>query len=123
MANNKTYNGWTNYETWVVNLWMDNEEGTQRYWSERAEEIVRSSEADQYNTKIERAYSDLSDELKREHEENAPEVSGVFSGLLTAALGEVDWYEIAKSWIDNAVENMLANGETIEDESEDDKDA
>jgi hypothetical protein len=21
MANDTTYNGWTNYETWVVNLW------------------------------------------------------------------------------------------------------
>jgi len=24
----KTYNNWTNYETWCVNLWLTNEEGT-----------------------------------------------------------------------------------------------
>ena len=23
-----SYNGWTNYETWAVKLWMDNEEGS-----------------------------------------------------------------------------------------------
>ena len=25
------YNGWTNYETWLVNLWMDNEQGSQEF--------------------------------------------------------------------------------------------
>jgi hypothetical protein len=25
-----TYNGWTNWATWNVNLWIDNEEGTYR---------------------------------------------------------------------------------------------
>ncbi|SRR5258706_14736974 len=118
MASDKTYNGWTNYETWVVNLWLDNEEGTQSYWAERAEEVFRTSDADQYNTKTERAVSDLADELKREHEENTPDVSGVFADLLNAALSEVDWYEIAKNMVDSAKENMLANGESIDDTNE-----
>jgi hypothetical protein len=26
------YSGWHNYETWVVNLWMNNERGQQDYW-------------------------------------------------------------------------------------------
>ena len=30
------YNGWTNYETWAVKLWFDNEEATYRNWMERA---------------------------------------------------------------------------------------
>ena len=25
---NKKYNGWTNYETWLVALWLDNDEET-----------------------------------------------------------------------------------------------
>ena len=33
-----TYNGWTNYETWCVALWIDNEEPTQRYWHEQAQQ-------------------------------------------------------------------------------------
>lgn len=30
-----TYNGWPNYETWNVMLWMDNEEGAYTYYRER----------------------------------------------------------------------------------------
>ena len=32
------YNGWKNYETWCVNLWLTNEEGSDRYWRERGQE-------------------------------------------------------------------------------------
>lgn len=31
------YNGWTNYETWNVKLWQDND-GIDSYWIERAED-------------------------------------------------------------------------------------
>jgi hypothetical protein len=33
----QTYNGWTNYETWCVHLWLTNDEGTYNYWREEAE--------------------------------------------------------------------------------------
>lgn len=111
----KTYNGWTNYETWAVKLWLDNDEGTQRYWLERAEELVRDPRLSEYQTTEQTARYDLADELKREHEENAPEVRGVFADLLNAALSEVDWYEIAQAMLDDAKENMLANGEPVND--------
>ncbi len=26
------YNGWTNYETWAVSLWIDNDHATYAYW-------------------------------------------------------------------------------------------
>jgi hypothetical protein len=28
----KRHNGWANYETWCVHLWLSNEEGSYRYW-------------------------------------------------------------------------------------------
>jgi hypothetical protein len=30
MADNKGYNGWKNWETWQINLWLDNEEPSYR---------------------------------------------------------------------------------------------
>ena len=30
------YNGWTNYETWLVNLWLGNG-GSGEHWREQAE--------------------------------------------------------------------------------------
>jgi hypothetical protein len=112
-----TYNGWSNYETWAVKLWLDNDEGTYNYWSDRAKEIIRDPRLSEYLTIEQTARQDLADELKREHEENAPEVSGVFSDLLNAALSEVEWSEIAESMLADAKESMLADGETLDEEA------
>ena len=35
------YNGWPNYETWNVMLWMDNEEGNYRHYRERVDACQR----------------------------------------------------------------------------------
>ena len=39
----KKYNGWTNYETWVVKLWLDNDEATQHRQADLLDEAVRAS--------------------------------------------------------------------------------
>jgi hypothetical protein len=92
----KEYNGWFNYETWVVALWLDNEEGSQGYWQERAEETMRDCGND-----TDEAINNLADELKEQHEEVNPVPDGtVFSDLMSAALSEVNWYEIAKHYVE-----------------------
>lgn len=107
----KTYNGWRNYETWAVKLWIDNEEGSYNYWLERSREILLDPRTSDILTEGQTARYDLADELKREHEENAPEVSGVFADLLNAALSEVDWSEIAESMLADAKEELVTSGE------------
>lgn len=92
------YNGWTNYETWVINLWMDNEEGSQRYWQEIATDYFKSDGED--------AASGLADRLKEEHEEALPQVEGFAADLLGAAMSEVNWYEIAEHLIEAAKEAL-----------------
>lgn len=102
----KEYNGWTNYETWAVNLWLENEEPSYRYWTAMARSCAR-----QHSTKHDKStYSEaalaLANAIKDHHEEKAPEQlhGTVFADLLTGALAEVNWREIAESWIDNATE-------------------
>lgn len=97
-----TYNGWTNYETWCVNLWIDNEEGSYRYWREVAQETWDAAEADDIFSREERAVYDLSERLKSEFEEGAPELgASVWSDLMSAALSEVNWREIAEHMIED----------------------
>jgi hypothetical protein len=95
------YNGWTNYETWNVNLWMDNDQGSYEYWRERAQDIYDNAEADKTFTREEEAAGQLADELRAHHDENMPEIGpSCYSDLLGSALGEVNWYEIAEHLID-----------------------
>src|SRR5689334_20759718 len=101
-SNDKTYNGWRNYETWNVKLWMDNDQSGYLYWNERTIEAFQDAEADQTFSRLENATFRLADELKAWHGENMPEVSGTYADLLGAALSEVDWHEIATSLLEDA---------------------
>lgn len=108
----KTYNGWSNYETWNVKLWMDNDEGEYGYWRETTEQCLSnaSSKAD--------AIHDLREQLESYHEENKPEVHGTYSDLLSAALSEVDWHEIAESMVsDHLADNPEDDPEYVEPEA------
>lgn len=96
----KKYNGWTNYETWNVKLWMDNDEGSYHYWQGVTQEIIDNNKDDEELDK-DKAIRELADRLQADHEENTPTVTGVYADLLNAALSEVDWYEIAESLIDD----------------------
>jgi hypothetical protein len=91
------YNGWTNYETWNVALWMGND--SSEYWLEIAQEIFNDSETESSFTCAERAALDLADRLKDDFEENTPTVTGCYADLLSATLSEVNWYEIAEHYI------------------------
>lgn len=105
----RSYNGWTNYETWVVNLWMDNEEGSHDYWVEIAENIYNNHAKEQKHfSKMEDAVVILADKLKNDHEETKDEIlenvrltASVWADLLGAALCEVNWSEIAEHLLEN----------------------
>ena len=101
-----TYNGWTNYETWLVNLWMDNEQGSQEYFLEQAQERYDAAKPTQYSTTEEVARFVFADWLKEFHEENRPELPGVYGDLLGGALSAVNWDEIARHYIDAVLEEV-----------------
>lgn len=88
------YNGWTNYETWAWKLWMDNDQGTQEYWHEITGQIIQQSP-----TKDAAIYS-LMNTLKEDCDENSPLVdASPYSDLLSAAISEINFYEIAENMI------------------------
>ena len=96
-----SYNGWSNYETWCVALWMDNEPGT---YEERCD-IMRDAwsntdEDDEALTRSEQARDVLAQWLKAFVEESAPSLdASLYGDLLNAALSEVNWHEIAGNWL------------------------
>jgi hypothetical protein len=103
-----TYNGWTNYETWLVNLWMDNEQGSQAFFREQAREYLSTAQADDVWTKTQHAWFQFADWLKEYHEEFQPELPGVYVDLLGGALGSVNWSEIARHYIEAIEEEANA---------------
>lgn len=105
------YNGWTNYETWVVKLWVDNGalcdtneiDEQARYCAENfgdeAERHFGDWLRDQVDTHLRQwgSYAPMSD--------NAYHASGLGADLMASALEEVSWDEIARAYCEQAREN------------------
>lgn len=122
MADDKKYNGWTNYETWATKLWIDNEESSSNYWSEVAQECYDEAgegvsayakfTGKEIFTREERAVLELDKRLKAEIEEGSPlEDAGLYTDLLNAALSEVNWHEIAESMMENVSKEEVSSNE------------
>jgi len=103
--NEKSYNGWTNYETWVTALWLDNDYASQCHWKEAAQECKASAPAtDQvkqgYWTIEEAARFTLADRLKDEVTEGSPVAqASLYADLMGAVLQEINWQEVANHYL------------------------
>ena len=105
MTEDTTYNGWKNYPTWCVNLWLSNDEGLYNSTLDLARD---SQDPLLAHTRIGSIRNDLADALKTwVRDDLAPDLGATFAAdLLGYALDEVDWYEIADAWLEQVSESV-----------------
>jgi hypothetical protein len=115
----ETYNGWKNYPTWAVNLWLSNDEGLYN-WALEAVQAEYQDAAECINVRdgiwtLEQARRFNTADRLREMIEELPYVTdddpfpaGIPADLYGWALGCVEWHEIADAWIENVSEQVTA---------------
>lgn len=92
----KEHNGWTNYQTWCVKLWLDNDE--ELY--ESALEIARNSKGEDSP----RSY--IKENLQEHINCYNPLSDGasMFTDLLGYALETVNWFAIADAYLEEVAD-------------------
>ena len=88
----REYNGWTNWETWNANLWIENDWRLGESYALQAGDLLGSYDEDE-------AIERLSGRIESDFDELMPEVSGFFADMLNGAMREVNWREIAGHYV------------------------
>lgn len=95
---NEKYQGWSNYETWLVALWLDNDEYAQELAQKEASQYDTLSEDDNASWEDSNNFKDfVIDTLIC----NCDELGGFIQDLVNATLGEVDYSELIHHFQDN----------------------
>ena len=107
------YNGWANYETWCVALWLNNEEASYRYWRDAARQAVTDApDASQVKNgvwSVSEASRHLLAEQLRETILDSDKLKdpSFFTDLLRAAIDAVDWQEIAVDFLEGFLPEVV----------------
>ena len=91
-----SYNGWRNYETWLAYIWLEDVDWrnfveTKLLGGEEDEEIIKDK-------KVEMLAEYLKDYI--EEEADMAGLNGFLDDLLTSAISEIDFTEIAAAILD-----------------------
>jgi hypothetical protein len=103
--NDIKFNGWTNYETWNANLWIDND------W--KLNEQIAMITADYFGS-----YEDLdvitrlvANRIKAMFIDMMPDMeNGFFNDVMNASFREVNFREIARHYVEAESETYYAMG-------------
>ena len=100
MQERKKYNGFANYETWAVSLWMGNDRENYERYRDLAGSVVTECAGDvqEFLSRKEAKALALAEVLQDDFHEFSPvrREASVYADLMNAALEEVDWYELAE---------------------------
>ena len=77
------YNGWSNYETWVANLWLTNDE----CYYEELQAIIKNFDSEEQAEELEQYVRWIID----------VDEASMTTDLLSTSLGRVNWHEIARA--------------------------
>lgn len=106
------HNGWANYPTWAVKLWIDNDQAPYEYWHNLASHCQASAAKDanvQQNiwTPEQAAKYRLAYHLRDEIESGgaALDEASMYADLLGWALAYVKWDDIAESLLQDINES------------------
>jgi hypothetical protein len=100
------FNGWSNYETWAVALWMDNNEADYRQLRYLARRIYRDARIQHRKGQcddpiVQTARIEIAKCLEhRVYEETIHSIQCLTMDLLNSSLDKIDWQELAESLLD-----------------------
>lgn len=102
--NDNGYNGWNSYETWNINLWLQNDEGFYNAMVDELRDILEAHESDWENVSL-------------------AEVRGMFRNVIgsktpdgvSTSHPDIDWMELSDALLELAEgNNMEVRGESVE---------
>ena len=90
-----SYNGWQNYETWLASLYLDGVD-----WHNFVDELLGGEEDEEIteDKKVEMLAEFLKDYI--EEEVDMAGLNGFLDDLLTRAISEIDFTELATAFLD-----------------------
>lgn len=107
--NTEEYNGWTNRETWAVNLWLDNDRALYERVSAMAQNTFEEYEGEPDQNDglwtLQEAIKDLLDEVFTWSNYNLVSQELLSMRDDIGSLWRVNWREIAEAWLQTAKEN------------------
>ena len=96
----RRYNGWTNYETWLCNMWFDNFDFTDQM------ELFEDCEDNCDVLDIIENYIKETVEEFVGYSLSPGDHHGFIHDMLNAAISEIDWRDIAEHYVDDVVDEL-----------------